>query len=134
MKLSFMKLKQRYIRYLILLLSFVVFTYAIKVFVQNFNMNKEINELKNRQITLSWDTVWADKYHKHYVESPYMKEAFLHKSWIPSKDEILVKIGPVKNGNLSDFKKLDNSTKYNYTNNTKDKWNIFFLSLYKNIF
>jgi len=130
----YMKFKQRYVRYLILLFSFVIFTYAIKVFVQNFNMNKEINNLKNNQSNLSWETTWMHKYYKYYVNSHYMKEAFLHKSWIPSKNEILVKIDVVKNSNLSGFKELDNSIKYNYTNNTKDKWNTFFLSLYKNIF
>ncbi len=130
-----MKIKQRYVRYFILLFSFIIFTYAVKIFVQNFNMNKEINKLKIKQSNLSWETIWMDKYYKPYVNSDYMKKAFLHKSWIPNKNEILVKIGVKKDiDTWVASKSVGNYKKYNYTNDVQDKWNMFFLSLCKKIF
>ncbi len=130
-----MKIKQRYVRYFVLLLSFVIFTYAIKVFIQNFNMNKKINKLRVEQYDLSWDTTWMRKYYKPYVNSNYMRKAFLHKAWIPDRNEILIKIASKKlTNNWIIINSIDSYKKYNYTNNVKGKWNEFFLSLYKNIF
>ncbi len=133
-RIDLMKIKQRYVRYFILLLSFVIFTYAIKVFVQNFNMNKEINTLKIKQSNLSWDTVWMAKYYKPYVNSDYAKKSFLHKLWMPSKNEILIKIGVKKTIVTWFVQSIDNYKKYNYTNDVQGKWNSFFSALSKNIF
>ena len=130
-----MKIKQRYIRYVILLFAFIIFTYAIKVFFQNFNMNKEITNLRLEQSNLSGDTVWMKKYYKPYVNSKYMKKAFLHKSWIPASDEILVKITQwTENITWDMINSIEKYKNYDYNDNVQGNWNKFFLALYKQVF
>lgn len=92
-----MKLNFRYIRYGLFIISFVILIFAIKVFLQNFNMNKNIQQLKDTQLNLSWDTLWLKKYYNPFLKSDYAKLLILHTSWLPAKNEILIRINKINN-------------------------------------
>ena len=120
----------RYLRYVLFFLSFLIITYSIKIFVQNFNMNKEISNLKNIQIQLSWDTLWMKKYFKPYVKTYYSKQSIEHSSWIPNNSEILINIR--KNTNILTWvykTSIENNNNIIYNTDAQEKWNTFFKKL-----
>lgn len=85
------KLNLRYVRYFLFFLTFLIFSFAIQVFVQNFNMNSMINDSKQEQLQLSWQTFWMKHYYEPFLKSEYSKFISQHKYWIVTEEEILVK-------------------------------------------
>lgn len=123
-----MKLNLRYVRYWLFFLSFLIFTYAVQVFVQNFNVNKTIRELDKKQNNLSWETLWMKKYYTTFLSSRYALFFFQHKQWTSFNDEILVKVKKYDNINKK-WIKLDKDTRKSYNQDVKETWNKFFLKL-----
>lgn len=115
----------RFVRYFLIIFSVIIFTYTIQIFVQNFNIEKEITELKQEQIQLSGDTYWKKEYYEPFLKTNYATIVFKHKSGVIDDDEILVKI-------LSDKEEIEKTIKkvhiYNNENNMKCK--DFFQQLY----
>ena len=96
-----MKVSTRVVRYILIILSIVIFAYTIQIFVQNFNIEKEIKTLKTSQYQLSGDTYWMKNYYEPFLKTKYAELVFKHRAGILNKDEILVKIAYVSN-NLTD--------------------------------
>jgi len=60
--------------------------------VQNFNVEKEIKDIKTDQKQLSGDTYWLEHYYKPFLKTDYAKMFFKHRAWIIQDNELLVKI------------------------------------------
>lgn len=113
------KLNLRYIRYFLFFLSFLVFSFAIQVFVQNFNMNALISDSKKEQLSLSWETFWMKHYYEPFLNSTYSKFLSQHRYWITTEREILVKFR-----SESDLKNSEPDISHdNYTNFDSNKSN-----------
>ncbi len=89
MKINF---SLRIFRYILIALSIFIFTSAIQIFVQNFNIENEINELKTKQSTLSQDSLWRKNFYEPYLNSEYSKLLFAHQAWVVWKNEKIIKI------------------------------------------
>ena len=87
-----MKLNLRWFRYLLVILSIIIFTYTLQVFVQNFNIEKQISNLKQKQKKLNSETKWMRNYYKPFLESDYALMYFQHRAWVVWENEILFKI------------------------------------------
>ena len=123
-----MKFNTRIIRYILIIVSMIIFAYTIQIFVQNFNIEKEIKELKHTQYILSGDTYWTKNYYEPFLETKYAKLIFKHRAWILQDNEILVKIAYFDKKTESIDKKEENL----YNNNTKTlSCKDFVISLYK---
>ncbi len=94
-----MKLNLRLIRYVIVILSSIISVYAIQIFIQNFNIEKEIKTLKKNKKILENDTYWIKYYYEPFLKTDYAKLYFQHRAWIVWKNEILIKIISKKNEN-----------------------------------
>jgi hypothetical protein len=82
-------------------------------------MNQTIIELQEKEKELTWTTIWLKKYYEPFLKSDYADYFFRHKSWIPAKNEILLKIVYEKNKKSEVI-----SLKKNTIN--KLTWNLFF--------
>jgi len=87
-----MKINTRVVRYVLIIFSVIIATYAIQVFVQNFNIEKEIKDLKQTQYLLSGETYWTKNYYEPYLKTEYAKMIFKHRAWIVWENEKLYKI------------------------------------------
>ena len=87
-----MKLNLRIIRYGIVILASIISVYAIQIFIQNFNIEKEIKTLKKNKGILENDTYWTKHYYEPFLKTDYAKLYFKHRAWIVWKSEILIKI------------------------------------------
>jgi len=89
-------------------------------------MNKIIQDLREKQEQLSWQTYWLKNYYKPYLKSEYASKIFRHKNAISCNNEILVKIlNPVEDTTLY---VLDNKQEQININ-----WQDFFSGLLKKI-
>lgn len=127
-----MKFNLRYFRYIIFFLSFFIFISAAQVFIQNFNINKTIKEIKNTQNSLSWETIWMKKYYSNFLKSDYASYFLKHKQWITLDDEVYVKIKDF-NKLEDNEKKIDRTDEKIYNKSTQKSWDTFFEKL-KNLF
>jgi hypothetical protein len=75
-----MKKKLRLIRYILFFISLIIFTFAIQIFVKNFSIESEINQLKNEQYKLSGQTYWLKNYYEPFLKTPQAKIVLSHKS------------------------------------------------------
>jgi len=89
MKINF---SLRVLRYILIGISIIIFTSAIQIFVQNFNIESEINDLKTKQYQLSQDSLWRKNFYQPYLDSKYSKLLFAHQAWVVWKDEKIIKI------------------------------------------
>jgi len=107
----------RFVRYFLIIFSIVIFTYTIQIFVQNFNVEKEIKTLKKTQYQLSGDTYWIKNYYEPFLKTDYAKMIFKHKAWIIQDNELLVKIKYFSDNPTDMFeKKQDNLQTENIEN------------------
>lgn len=127
-----MKINLRYLRYSLFFVSFLIFTYAVQVFVQNFNINTAIKWIDKTQNNLSWDTLWMKLYYKSFLDSKYVVYFFKHKQWVKFNDEFLIKIEN-NNSEQKDKIVLDKIYKKKYNRSMKENRNLFFYNL-KNLF
>ncbi len=108
-------------------MSFLIFTYAVQVFVQNFNINKNIQDLQEKQLYLSWETLWMKNFYEPFLQSKYSTYFMQHKQWSRWKDEILVKF---KEDDVSISQKneenIENNNKKVYNAWAKKSWKDFF--------
>jgi hypothetical protein len=106
----------------------IIFAYTIQIFVQNFNIEKEIKDLKQTQYILSGDTYWTKNYYEPFLKTEYAKMIFKHRAWILQDKEILIKISYIdKEKEIIDKKEKKIYNEDTQTLSCKD----FVLSLYK---
>jgi len=86
------KINLRLVRYGLFFVGLVILWYAGQIFVQNFNMQKTIEELKNNQSKLQGNTYWLKNYYEPFLKTDYAKIFFSHKNGVPLEDEIMVNI------------------------------------------
>ena len=86
------KINLRLIRYVLFFLGLIILWYTGQIFVQNFNMQKTIQGLKQKQVELKWNTYWLKNYYEPFLKTDYAKKFFSHKNGVPLENEIVVNI------------------------------------------
>jgi len=129
----FKKLDLRWLRYLIFLAGLIVFGYAGQIFVQNFNMQKTVEQLRSQQIKLQWDTDWLENYYEPFLKTEYAQFFFSHKNWVPLENEVMVNLltPNLRTEKTTSFRKSVLDPKINENNTT---WNKFFHKLFNVLF
>ena len=86
------KINLRLIRYILFFVGLIILWYTGQIFVQNFNMQKTIQTLKQKQVELKWNTYWLKNYYEPFLKTEYAKTFFSHKNGVPLENEIVVNI------------------------------------------
>lgn len=114
-------------------MSFLIFTYSVQVFIQNFNIDKNIQELNKTQSFLSWESLWMENFYKPFLESEYSIYFMKHKQGISLDDEIIIIEKKINTKSNSTKKNIENKYKKGYNTWTRESWKNFF-SKFKNFF
>ncbi len=123
------KINLRFVRYFLFFVWIIILWYAGQIFVQNFNMQKTIESLKEKQIQLSWDTYWLKNYYKPFLKTKYAKEFFSHKNWIPLENEVMIKLVSYQQNQLTWQQEVINLK----VQKNNISWQNFFSSITKKI-
>lgn len=119
----------RYLRYFLFFLSFLIFAYATQVFLQNFNMDSWIQELKKTQSELSWETFWIKNYYEPFLKSKYANFIFKHRSSIALDNEILIKFEKNEFDDNDLQKNIKNVNTNSDSNSANKQWLDFFTEM-----